>query len=106
MKLFDRQIEDEIQEYLADLNGTQVEDFPEKDRVTAEIRRGKRDSAKARRKSLLVSKGYDPEYAQVGYGYKLSEFGHQNPWKKYNTSPKRVRQNADLDGKGNAYKRY
>lgn len=103
---FDRQVEDEIREYLDDLNGTQVEDFPEKDRGRTESRRDRSENVKVRRRSLLVSKGYDPDYAQIRYGYKLSELGHANPWKRYNTSPKRVRQNADLDGKGSAYKRY
>ena len=85
---FDRQVEDEIREYLDDLDGTQVEDFPEKDR--GRTRRDKSESAKARRRSLLVSKGYDPDYAQIKYGYKLSELGHANPWKKFNTSPSKV----------------
>ena len=105
-KVFNRQVEDEIREYLDELNGTQVEDFPEKDRGKAEIRRNKGTSAKVRRRTLLVSKGYDPDYSQVAYGYKLSELGHANPWKKFNTSPKKVRRNADLDGKGSAYKRF
>ena len=105
-KVFNRQVEDEIREYFDDLNGNQIEDFPEKDRGKAETRRNRNENAKVRHKAILVSKGYDPEYSQVAYGYKLSELGHTNPWKKYNTSPKKVRQNPDLDGKGGVYKRF
>ena len=102
---FDSQVEDEINAYLDDINGTQYEDFPAKDRGKKTVRYMKGANVRKRRTKLLANKGYDPEYAQVRYGYKLSELGHTNPWKKFNTSPKRVRQLLDFDGKGSAYKK-
>lgn len=106
---FDAITESEINDYLADLyddaNGIEPDEFPAKDRVTKAARYMLRVKARDRRSDLLTSKGYDKRICpQVCYGYKLSELGHPNPWKKYNTSSKKSRQDPTLSGKGNLYK--
>lgn len=76
-----------------------------KNRKRAE-RRANNRKAKNRHREILLNYQFDPEYSKVRNGCRLSELYNRTPaWRKYWESPKIVRRNPNLSGKGSAYKK-